>query len=127
MAQNNRIFVSFAVPEDTRARDLLRGHARNERCPFDFVDISVKEPWDSAWKMNCRTRIRGCDGFIVMVSRNTLTSAGARWEIQCALEEGVPVLGVFAYTNDRTVPPELRGQRVIEWSWAGIATFINHL
>ena len=46
-----RIFISFAI-EDERLRDLLVGQARNEKSPFEFVDMSVKEPWDSAWKTN---------------------------------------------------------------------------
>ncbi len=56
-----RIFSSFAI-EDRNLRDFLVGQARNERAPFEFTDMSVKEPWSSSWKTNCRTRIKGCDG-----------------------------------------------------------------
>ena len=56
-----RIFISFAK-EDIRLRDLLVGQSRNDNCPFEFIDMSVKQPWDSAWKTNCRTKIKGCDG-----------------------------------------------------------------
>lgn len=54
-----RIFISFAK-EDINLRDFLRGQSRNENSPFEFVDMSVKEPWDNKWKTNCRTRIKGC-------------------------------------------------------------------
>jgi hypothetical protein len=53
-----RVFISFAI-EDEWARDYLVGQARNERSPFEFVDMSVKEPWSDSWRTRCRTRIRG--------------------------------------------------------------------
>jgi hypothetical protein len=40
-----RVFIAFAVP-DKRYRDFLVGHARHPKTPFDFTDMSVKEPWD---------------------------------------------------------------------------------
>ena len=70
MATKNCIFVSFAV-EDKTYRDFLVGQARNAKSPFEFVDMSVKQPWDNAWKTNCRTKIKGCDGIIALVSKNT--------------------------------------------------------
>ena len=51
-------FFSFAV-EDKQLRDLLKDQAKNKHCPFEFVDMSVKEPWDRQWKTNCRSRIKG--------------------------------------------------------------------
>ena len=38
-----RIFISFAT-EDIRLRDLLVGQSKNDNCPFEFVDMSVKKP-----------------------------------------------------------------------------------
>lgn len=38
-----RIFISFAI-EDERLRDFLKGQAKNENSPFEFVDMSVKKP-----------------------------------------------------------------------------------
>ena len=54
MAKNNRIFIAFAK-EDATYRDLLVGQAKNNKSPFDFVDMSVKEPWDDNWKTRCRS------------------------------------------------------------------------
>lgn len=51
-----RIFTSFAI-EDVRIRDLFVGQARHERVPYELVDMSVKEPWSSEWKIRCRTRV----------------------------------------------------------------------
>ncbi|MEH6560328.1 MAG: hypothetical protein V7713_02745, partial [Marinobacter sp.] len=70
-----RIFISFAM-EDKTLRDFLVGQAKNEKSPFEFVDMSVKKPWDSAWKTNCRMKIKGCDGVIIIVTKNTKNADG---------------------------------------------------
>jgi hypothetical protein len=121
-----RIFISFAI-EDSTARDFLVGQARNEKSPFEFVDMSVKEPWSDTWKMRCRTKVKGCDGVIALISSKTKNASGARWEMKCADEEGVPMIGVYIYKNDSYIPPELYGHSVIAWTWSGIASFINKL
>ena len=81
-----RIFISFAM-EDVELRNLLVGQARNDNSPFDFVDMSVKKPWDSAWKTNCRTKIKGCHGMIAIITKNTKSASGELWEINCAKDE----------------------------------------
>jgi hypothetical protein len=128
MALNNRIFVSFAI-EDATYRDFLVGQARNERSPFQFVDMSVKQPWDEKWKTNCRSRIKGCDGVIALVSKNTAKADGALWEVRCAKEEEVPVLGIHCTTDNRptTLPAEFVGVNVLGWTWPNIESFINSL
>lgn len=128
MAKNNRIFISFAAEEKTY-RDLLVGQARNKKSPFEFVDMSVKQPWDSAWKTNCRTKIKGCDGMIALVSKNTGKATGQLWEVACAKEEGVPVRGVYVDADNKpaTLPTEFSGVRVVYWAWDNIANFIDSL
>lgn len=128
MAKSNRVFISFAV-EDETYRNLLVGQARNERSPFSFVDMSVKQPWDNAWKTNCRTKIRGCDGMIALVSKNTAKAIGQLWEVNCAKEEGVPVRGIYVDVNNKPVslPAEFSGIRALNWTWDNIANFLNSL
>lgn len=121
-----RIFVGFAI-EDEWARNLLRGHAKLGDSPIEYADFSVKEPWDSTWKTKCRQRIKGCDGMIAFLSSNTKNADGAKWEIKCAVEEGVPLIGVYARAEDTYKPPEIAGQKVIYWNWDEIAAFINGL
>ena len=86
--------------------------------------MSVKQPYDSGWKERVRTRIRRSHGVIVLVSKNSLTSEGQKWEIQCAKEEGKPLLGIWAYSSDRTT---LAGVRTVAWSDANISGFIDTL
>lgn len=121
-----RIFISFAI-EDEVYRDYLVTQAKNERSPFDFVDMSVKEPWDEdEWKRKCRTKIKKCDGIIVLLSKNTWHSSGARWEIKCAKEERIPVIGMHIKKDDKgAIPPELKGKKIINWSWNNLKTFLK--
>jgi hypothetical protein len=127
MAKNNRIFVAFAA-EDAYARDFLRGQAIKAESPFDFIDMSVKEAFDEKWKTNVRTRIKGCDGFIALLSKRTWRAEGARWEMKCAAEEGIRRLGLHIHKDDKgAVPPELPEYLVREWTWANIKTFLDSL
>jgi len=123
-----RIFISFAV-EDVKYRALLVGQARNENSPFEFVDMSVKEPWSDSWKTRCRAKIKGCDGAIALISKNTAKADGQLWEVKCAKEEEVPIRGMYTTTDNRPsqLPEEFEGVRIINWTWENIKNFINSL
>lgn len=123
MAENKVVFVAFAI-EDERQRDFLKGQSLSPRAPYEFTDMSVKKAYDSGWKDKVRTRIRRSHGVVALVSENSLTSEGQKWEIQCAKEEGKPLLGIWAYSDDRT---SLIGVRTLVWSDANISHFIDSL
>ncbi|UFW51098.1 MULTISPECIES: hypothetical protein [Bradyrhizobium] len=61
MAITKRVFTAFAI-EDENLRMLLVGQRLHPETPFEWTDMSAKEPWSSDWKSKCRTRIKGCDG-----------------------------------------------------------------
>ncbi|WP_449817912.1 TIR domain-containing protein [Methylobacterium flocculans] len=117
------VFVAFAM-EDERQRDFVKGQSLHPRAPYEFIDLSVKEAYETDWKDKVRTRIRRCHGVIVLVSRNSSQSSGQKWEIACAKEEGKKIIGVWAYAGDRT---EIAGVRTVAWSDANIAAFIDSL
>ena len=123
MAEKKVVFVAFAI-EDERQRDFLKGQSLNTRSPFEFIDMSVKEAYDEDWKERVRTRIRRSDGVIVLVSKNSLASSGQKWEIACAKEEKKTLLGIWAYSDDRT---NLPGTNTVAWTWPGIENFIDSL
>jgi hypothetical protein len=123
MAGAKVVFVAFAI-EDERQRDFLKGQSLSPRAPFEFIDMSVKEPYDSNWKDRVRTRIKRSDGVIVLVSKNSLNSSGQKWEILCAKEEKKPIRGIWAYTDDRT---NLAGVPTYTWSDKNISGFIDSL
>lgn len=123
MADKKVVFIAFAI-EDERQRDFLKGQSLHPRQPFEFIDMSVKDAYDKDWKDKVRTRIRRSDGVIVLVSKNSLTSSGQKWEIECAKEEKKRIRGIWAYSNDRT---NLAGVTTYEWSDKNITDFIDSL
>ncbi len=120
---NKVVFVAFAI-EDVAYRDLLKGQSLHVKSPFEYVDMSVKEAYVSEWKEKVRTRIRRSSGVIVLVSRNSLASTGQKWEVQCAKEEGKPILAMWCQRDDKTAIP---GLRTVSWTWDNVASFIDNL
>jgi hypothetical protein len=96
MADLKTVFVAFAI-EDKTQRDVLKGQSLHPRAPYEFIDMSVK---------------------------NSLTSSGQKWEIQCAKEEGKRIRGIWAYKDDRTT---IDGVTTYSWSDDNIAGFIDSL
>lgn len=123
-----RVFISFAI-EDREYRDYLVQQAKNKRSPFTFIDMSVKKRWkESEWRAKCRSKIKGCDGVIALISKNSFHAGGARWEMKCARQEGIKLVGMHIKKNDKgTVPPELSGKKVMLWSWDNLEKFISNL
>ena len=124
---NKRVFVAFAI-EDEKTKTLFTGQAKNKNVPYDFVDMSVKEPWDEKWKTKCRSRIKGCDGFIALISKNTKKASGQLWEIDCAKDEGIPMMGIYidgATSSDK--PANMNGIPCKEWTWHNVLGFIESL
>jgi hypothetical protein len=123
MTNKKVVFIAFAM-EDVRQRDFLKGQSLLTDSPFEYTDMSVKEPYATDWKDKVRTRIKRSDGIIVLISKNSLTSSGQKWEIQCAREEVKKVLGIWAYSDDRT---NIEGVNTKVWTWDNIKNFINSL
>jgi hypothetical protein len=124
---NKRVFVAFAI-EDETTKILFTGQAKNAKVPYEFVDMSIKEPFDEKWKTNCRTRIKGCDGVIALISKNTKKAEGELWEIDCAKSEKIPLIGIYikgATYSDK--PDNMYGVTCKEWTWDNVKEFIESL
>ena len=91
--------------------------------------MSVKQPWDSQWKTKCRTRIRGCDGMISIITRNTKNADGQIWEMNCAKVEGIPLLAIYGNNSHigATIPNECGYLPVVDWNWEKISAWIKQL
>ena len=118
------IFIAFAI-EDERMRDFLKGQSLLTNSPFEYVDMSVKQAYDTDWKNKVRTRIRRSDGVIILVSKNSLTSSGQKWGNSNVQKKKVKrILGIWAYSDDRT---NIVGVLTKTWTWDNIKNFINSL
>lgn len=123
-----KVFISFAI-EDLEYRNFLVAQAKNKRSPFDFIDMSAKKAWkENEWKERCRAKIRRCDGVIALLSKHTHKAGGARWEMKCAREERIKMIGMHIKKNNQgAIPIELRGIKIITWSWENLEQFIKQL
>ena len=121
-----KVFISFAI-DDQEYRTHLVKQSRKARSPFELVDMSVKRPWnENEWKRRCRTKIKRCDCMIILLSKNTWHSSGARWEVKCAKELGIEIVGMHIKKNNKgSIPPELKGIKTMEWSWENLRNFLN--
>ena len=117
------IFVAFAM-EDEGIRNMIKGQSLHTKTPFEYTDMSVKEAYDEEWKKKVRTRILRSDGVLVIVTKNSLSSAGQKWEIKCAKEEKKKVRGIWAYKEDRT---NIEGVGTMVWTWDNIKDWIDSL
>lgn len=123
---NKRVFIAFAV-EDTTYRTFLASQAKLDKSPFEFIDMSVKEPWDVKWKTNCRIRVKSCDGVIALISKNTANADGELWEITCAYEEKIPIMLMWINDERPVLPALLKDKRINIWSWPNLKTFVDNL
>lgn len=123
MPDKKVIFVAFAI-EDIRMRDLLKGQSLHTKTPFEYIDMSVPEPYDKEWKDRVRTRIKRSDGVLAIITKNSLKSSGQSWEIACAKEEKRPLRGIWPYSDDRT---NVVGVNTMTWTWDNIKDWIDSL
>jgi hypothetical protein len=128
---NPRAFVSFDFDHDEISRRLFVGQAKeNSPTPFVVADWSSKLdlPQDQ-WEKIIEDKISRCHLMIVLVGRYTGSATGVAKEIQFAKEGNVPFFGV--YVDDAgtasTLPAGLARNRVIRWTWPGVAAAIDQM
>lgn len=115
------IFIAFAI-EDEEQRDFLKEQSLNTDAPFRYIYVSNEETHHSMWSFIVKMRIKQSDGVIVLVSENSLNSTSQKWEIQCAREEGLKIIGIYAYNDDRT---GIVGVETKVWTLDILKDFIN--
>ncbi len=121
MTDKKAIFTAFTM-EDSKQRDFLHGQALNTASTFEYIDVSVKQPYQTEWKKKVRARIKRSHGLIALISKESLTSEGQRCEIKCAREEDISIPAIWAYRNDRT---SIRGFTVRPWKGKTIEVFTD--
>lgn len=125
-----RVFISFAI-EDRNLREFIVGQKRNAHTSIDFTDYSVKEPWSSSWKTNCRQRIKSCRGMIGIITPNTPRADGQLWELKCAIDENIPLMLIHGHRAPErkltSLPSVISGRMVNIWTEENVVNFLNRL
>lgn len=120
-----RAFISFEM-EDRWARDFLVQQANDKGNDIEFVDYSVQDPFDNAWKTQCKLRIARTKGTIVLVGPTTYKSRAVIWEIEETARQGRYLFGIQIH-RERThpIPPGLPAQNVIRWDFDQIVKWLT--
>lgn len=120
-----RAFISFEM-EDRWARDFLVQHGKDKRNDIEFVDYSVQNAFDSAWKTQCRERIARTKGTVVLIGPTTYKSEAVLWEIQETVAQKHYMFGIQV-NRDAThvVPNGLPSNNVIRWDFDQIAKWLS--
>jgi hypothetical protein len=126
-----RAFISFDFDHDEVSKILFVGQAKKESpTPFTVADWSSKSSLpQNEWEKLMRDKINRCHLMIVLVGRYMATATGVAKEIQFAREGNVPFFGVYVdgANSSSTLPTGLARNRVIPWTWPGIAAAIDQM
>lgn len=120
-----RAFISFEM-EDKWARDFLVEQAKDKKNDISFYDYSVKDPFDSKWKTECKKRIALTKGTIVLIGPTTYKSEAVLWEIAETSRQDHYIFGI-QINRDKThlVPKGLPAANVIRWNFEQIIKWLS--
>jgi hypothetical protein len=119
-----RAFISFDVDHNSDEKVLFAGQASHSKTPFSHEDWSAKEPMaQSKWEALVKAKINKTHFMIVLVGKHMATATGVVKEIAMAKDQSVPIFGVYVAGahSTSTLPTGLARNRVIAWTWDGIA------
>ncbi len=122
-----RVFISFHMENEAQIQ-LLRHQAKSDKFDLEFTDYSVKEPFDSHWKMRCSERIRQSSVVICMIGTETYKRPAVLWELNTAYQMGKTVIGVRIHKdrNDPIPGPLLRNRaKIITWNMEDMQNAID--
>lgn len=125
-----RTFISFDYDNNEREKHLFAGQARNSMTPFEISDWSSKQALpQKTWEETIKEKISKCHIMVVLVGKNMATATGVVKEIQMAQAHSVPYFGVYVDGANQfsTLPSGLARNRVIDWTWPGIASAIDQV
>lgn len=119
--ERRNVFLSFSS-DDIDEVNLLRAHAKNEKSDIDFIDRSVRKPYDSErdeyLKQRIADRINQASKTVIYLSDSSAKSDWVDWEIRKSIQLGKEVVAVHkGDAPPRTLPPAVieHGIKVVRW------------
>lgn len=125
-----RAFISFDVDHNSDEKILFAGQAWHSKTPFSHEDWSAKEPMaQSQWEALVKAKISKTHFMIVLVGKHMATATGVVKEISMAKVQNVPIFGVYVAGagGGSALPTGLAHNRVIDWTWEGIASAVSQM
>lgn len=109
---------------------LFAGQAWHSKTPFSHEDWSAKSPMPQAqWEALVEAKIHKTHFMIVLVGRHMSTATGVVKEIAMAKRKNVPVFGIYVdnANSSSPLPTGLARNRVISWTWDGVANAVTKM
>lgn len=123
-----RVFISFHI-EDEAQVNLLRYQAKTSD-QIEFIDYSVKEPFDDKWKTRCTERIKQSSVVVIAIGEDTHSREAVLWEIRKAHELGKPVIGMRIHGNENhRIPQPMieHGDKVLPWKLLALQAELDRI
>lgn len=119
-----KVFISFCH-EDLNKKILLVGQAKNENSELEFIDFSLKVPFNSEnadyIKRGIRERINQSSVTVVLVTDLTYKSDWVNWEIRESIRQNKGVVVIDHRTNPSSRMPDAVNEnrdsiRIVPWN-----------
>ncbi|MCB9585272.1 MAG: hypothetical protein H6718_07735 [Polyangiaceae bacterium] len=82
----SKVFISFDYDHDRSVKEGLVAQSKDPKCPFDFVDHSIKERLSEPWVAEARKLIAASDYVAILCGVQTHQAKGQHIELQLAKE-----------------------------------------
>lgn len=125
-----RAFISFDFDHNETEKTLFVGQSKNSKTPFSIQDWSAKSSMpQSKWEAIVKDKINKCNMLIVLSGKTMASATGVAKEISMAIDQDVPVFGVYVDGANTTsnLPKGLQRNRTIAWDWEKIANAIDQI
>lgn len=126
-----RAFISFDFDHNEKHKRMFAGQcSKHSPTPFTAQDWSSKEALpQTQWERTIREKIGRCHMMFVLVSPTSHKARGVAKEIEMAIAQKAPLVGVYiAGANDATpLPPGLDRARTVPWEWKRITIEIERV
>ena len=127
---HKRIYVGCAESDIPR-RDMMISFRQRWQFyinnTFEFLTYDGSGPEQDRWKRVVEETIRKSDGVMILVSEHTASDFGVAWEIDCAVKNTLPIVGVDIRNRSAgNIPKKLVG-KMTRYGWEWFAMFIDGL
>lgn len=120
-----KVYICFEYDKDRTLKDLLIGQSRNEDCPFEVYDASLKEAApEKGWEEKAKRRIKIADRVIVLLGDTTYRAPGVLKELAIGRELGKKVVQIIGHKHHvyKRVPD---AGILYRWTWDNLKKMLH--
>lgn len=121
MNQRKKVYICFDFDQDKALKDLLIAQCKNENCPFEIVDGSLREATpEKDWEIKAEKRIKRADTVLVLLGHLTHRAPGVLKEVKIARKLGKKTVQLIGYKDHKykRVPG---GGILYSWTWDNLS------